>query len=101
MGKNRALISGIDKGPDAIATQRAFRSLERAINGFGAEVKTSQVTADQVALAAGPTWTSGVGTPEGTVVAPIGSLYTRLDGGTGTTLYIKESGTGNTGWVAK
>jgi hypothetical protein len=44
---------------------------------------------------------SGSGTPEGAVTAPVGSLYTRTDGGAGTTLYVKESGTGNTGWVAK
>lgn len=48
-----------------------------------------------------PIWTSGSGTPEGAVTAPIGSLYTRTDGGAGTTLYVKESGAGNTGWVAK
>lgn len=46
-------------------------------------------------------WSSGAGTPEGAVTAPVGSLYTRTDGGAGTTLYVKESGTGNTGWVAK
>jgi len=28
-------------------------------------------------------------------------MYTRTDGGAGTTLYVKESGTANTGWVAK
>ena len=44
---------------------------------------------------------SGTGTPEGSVTAPIGSIYMRVDGSTGTTLYVKESGTGNTGWVAK
>jgi len=44
---------------------------------------------------------SGAGTPESAVVAPVGTLYTRTDGGAGTTLYVKESGTGNTGWVAK
>lgn len=46
-------------------------------------------------------WTSGANTPEGAVTAPVGSLYTRTNGGAGTTLYVKESGTGNTGWVAK
>ena len=51
--------------------------------------------------AGNPIWTSGTGTPEGTVTAPIGSLFTRTDGGAVTTLYIKESGSGNTGWVAK
>lgn len=47
------------------------------------------------------TWTSGAGTPEAVVTAVVGSLFTRTNGGAGTTLYIKESGTGNTGWVAK
>jgi hypothetical protein len=43
----------------------------------------------------------GNGTPEGVVTAPVGAVFTRSDGGAGTTLYVKESGTGNTGWVAK
>lgn len=44
---------------------------------------------------------SGAGTPESVVVAPVGSLFLRLDGGAGTTLYVKQSGTSNTGWVGK
>lgn len=44
---------------------------------------------------------SVVGTPEGAVTAPVGSIVTRSDGGANTTLYVKESGSGNTGWVAK
>ena len=43
----------------------------------------------------------GSGTPEAAVTAPIGSTYQRSDGGAGTSFYVKESGTGNTGWVAK
>jgi hypothetical protein len=46
-------------------------------------------------------WLTGLGTPEGAVTAAVGSLYTRVNGGAGSTLYIKETGTGNTGWVAK
>ena len=42
----------------------------------------------------------GTGSPEGVVTASPGAEYRRTDGGVGTTLYIKESGTGNTGWVA-
>lgn len=42
----------------------------------------------------------GTNTPEGAVAAPVGSLFLRTNGGAGTTLYIKESGTGNTGWLA-
>lgn len=41
------------------------------------------------------------GSPEGAITAPVGAMYLRADGGAGTTLYIKESGTGNTGWIAK
>ena len=44
---------------------------------------------------------SGAGSPEGVQTANVGSLYLRNNGGAGTCLYIKESGTGNTGWVAK
>lgn len=44
---------------------------------------------------------SGTGSPEGVKTAPVGSLYTATDGGPGTTLWVKESGTGNTGWAAK
>lgn len=44
---------------------------------------------------------SGVGTPESNVSAGVGALYLRIDGGASTTLYVKESGTGDTGWVAK
>lgn len=49
----------------------------------------------------GPLWTSGSGSPEGVLAAAVGSMYTRTDGGVGTTLYVKQSGTGNTGWAAK
>ena len=46
-------------------------------------------------------WSSGAGTPEGSITAPVGSMFSRTDGGSGTSLYVKESGAGNTGWVAK
>lgn len=51
--------------------------------------------------ASGPTWTSGSGSPEGVVTCPVGCLYTNTSGSTSTTLYVKTSGTGNTGWTAK
>lgn len=49
----------------------------------------------------GPKIISGSGAPESSVTAPVGSLYLRTGGGASTTLYVKESGTGNTGWIAK
>jgi len=44
---------------------------------------------------------SGTNTPEGAVTATVGSLFLRTNGGAGSTLYVKESGSGNTGWVGK
>lgn len=49
----------------------------------------------------GVLWRTGTGSPEGVVTASVGSMYTNVAGGAGTTLYVKESGVGNTGWVAK
>ena len=43
----------------------------------------------------------GSGSPEGVLTASVGAMYLRSDGGASTTLCIKESGTGNTGWVGK
>jgi hypothetical protein len=43
----------------------------------------------------------GTSTPEGVVTANVGSLFLRTDGGASTTLYVKTSGTSNTGWTAK
>jgi len=47
------------------------------------------------------TISTGTGSPEGVVSANVGSQFMRTDGGANTTLYVKESGTGNTGWIAK
>jgi hypothetical protein len=44
---------------------------------------------------------SGTNSPEGVVTAAAGSLYCRTGGGTGTSFYVKETSSGNTGWVAK
>jgi hypothetical protein len=43
----------------------------------------------------------GSGNPNNNVTAPVGSLYLNQSGGSGTTLYVKESGSGNTGWIGK
>ena len=45
---------------------------------------------------------TGTGSPNGAVTGSPGDLYLNKSGGAGTTLYVKESGTGtNTGWVGK
>lgn len=52
-------------------------------------------------LASGKILQFGTGTPEAVVTAPIGALYINRSGGAATTLYVKTSGVGNTGWTAK
>jgi len=47
-----------------------------------------------------PSLRSGSGTPEGSIAAPVGSVYLRTDGASTTSIYFKEAGTGNTGWVS-
>ena len=43
---------------------------------------------------------TGAGSPEGQVAAPPSSVYHNTSGGPSTSLYVKESGTGTSGWVA-
>jgi hypothetical protein len=59
-----------------------------------------QVTQSQVANTTTAVYI-GSGTPEGSQSANVGSLYLRLDGAAGTTAYFKETGSGDTGWIAR
>ncbi len=42
----------------------------------------------------------GYDAPEGVITATVGSTFRRRDGAAGTVYYVKETGTGNTGWIA-
>jgi len=42
----------------------------------------------------------GRGTPEGVITAPPGSDYRNLDGGVGTTLWVKNVGDDSNGWIS-
>lgn len=43
---------------------------------------------------------SGEGSPEGVVTASPPALYQQTDGAPGSQIWVKQTGTGNTGWVA-
>lgn len=64
-------------------------------------LKISGSTTKRLHLGAAVTISRGAGSPEGVVTANPGSMYSNENGGAGTTLYVKESGSGNTGWVGK
>lgn len=96
--------------PGQVYNQRTFSELVRVIQLYFTQLDSktanyaSSYLADKFYLNSmdnGPFWSGGAGSPEGAVTAPIGSIYSRTDGGASTTMYVKESGTGNTGWVAK
>lgn len=70
--------------------------LEMVDYGPGSQVTLGLATAVKAVLPL-----SGVGSPEGVVTASPGTLYLNASGGVSTTLYVKTSGTGNTGWTAK
>ncbi len=43
---------------------------------------------------------AGTGEPDAAIAAPVGSLFLRTDGVKGATLYVKEAGDDDMGWVA-
>jgi len=87
-------------------TTASFPALGRSGNSLDCLLADSSgycnMRADRFVIAAGTVQLiSGTNTPEGAIAANVGSLFLRTNGGASTTLYVKESGTGNTGWVAK
>ena len=64
-------------------------------------VQSPNIISSTFSQTAGPIWIADATSPEGVYAAPIGSIFSRTNGGAGTSFYVKESGTGNTGWVAK
>lgn len=91
-----------------MTTYSLFSDAKRdtALTAVGGEMMGTQDTEllKQIFVAAGsatPAVIVGSGSPEGVVTATVGKIYARTDGGAGSTLYVKESGSGNTGWIAK
>jgi hypothetical protein len=96
--------------PEVATTKPTFR-IFRATNttadkdmtihkGDGTSTITFQVRNGAIVVLneANVTIAAGSGSPEGVVTAPIGSIYLRTDGVSGTAIYTKDSGIGNTGW---
>lgn len=77
-----------------------FEAYQRSVEAWAREVEQAVRTLESYLRTLGVNL-QGYGSPEGVVTAPVGTGYLRLNGGTSTTLYVKESGVGNIGWVAK
>jgi len=64
--------------------------------GFFKGTKAKLLPSTGIEFSDGRFYTYGAGSPEGVVTATVGSFYSDTTGGS---LYTKNSGTGNTGWV--
>lgn len=92
----RAVQQLASQSTSAYAYHVAFYNPNSLVGGIQTNGSSTVFRFTQAAWISG-----GTGSPAGVVSAPVGSIWLRTDGGAGTTLYVKESGTGNTGWVAK
>ncbi len=102
----RGRISGTTVMLFSTTESTMYNTLRPNVNGnaFGTvSARWGVMHADswQMNGSSGPSYGFCTGTPEGAVTARIGSTRSRTDGGAVTSFYVKESGTGNTGWVAK
>jgi hypothetical protein len=100
-------------GVNACGYKGAFSSSKTGQTSAGVQIKHLYASAPfqntgavydytpDVELSGGPAILTGLGSPQGNVAARVGALYLRIDGGASSTLYVKESGIGTTGWVAK
>jgi hypothetical protein len=74
------------------------------LNGAEIDVDsgTSSITLADVTRWRGIVFLNGI-SPEGLIPAPVGTMFVNGSGGTGTTFYVKESGssTSPNGWAAK
>lgn len=96
-------ILGVSIGGNGIAYFGGFASSGFALDIIGTVGITGDLYVPRIFF--GPvnlqTISAGAVTPEGSVTARVGSLYVNGTGGATTTLYVKTTGTGNTGWTAK
>lgn len=107
LGPVTATTAAQPAGSVIIGKGKSLRGENNATNGYFPLIAPN--TADEVEIGdathpfkfhGGPVMRAGTGSPEGAVTGNIGDVFHRTDGGAGTTLYVKESGTGNTGWAA-
>ena len=90
---------------DSATSDPRWQSLSSEIEVLLSKVKQGQDLTPHLSLmphtrgftpAASAGRLSGTGSPEGTVTAPVGWIYQRLDGSGN--IYTKTNGTGTTGW---
>jgi hypothetical protein len=79
----------------------AYRNDNQSFPWYQSRAFQKDVLIGTGAVAASSGISAGSGSPEGSKTASPGSIYMNASGGAGTSFYVKQSGTGNTGWVGK
>ncbi|MDB6116828.1 MAG: hypothetical protein JWO08_609 [Verrucomicrobiaceae bacterium] len=101
--QSNILVPVASGGTGVTTAEEALASLLPAQAGQeGKVLGTDGTAAAWVALPEAPPMAllTGTGLPEGVVTSPVGSLYVDTTG-VGAVLWVKESGTGSTGWANK
>jgi hypothetical protein len=96
-------------GVSSVNYPKAFRSDKTGQVSAGSSIRNLSASdtslaysyAPEMEFSGGAGVLVGNGSPQGTVPGNVGTLYLRLDGSPGATLYVKESGTSTSGWAAK
>jgi Spherulation-specific family 4 len=81
-------IVGLSNGVNIQGTSTIDNATIGGISPAPGSFTTLTATDIAIGSGSGPRWTSGTGAPGGT--EPLGSLYSRTDGGVGTTLYVSR-----------
>lgn len=97
MDKTQQEIQDLKKRIDTLE-RRLSTHRHTAVDGTAALSKGIKIDLEQKIWFGKIFISAGSGTPESRIAANIGSMYLCTNGGAGTVLYIKESGTGTTGW---
>ncbi len=84
-------FSKMSSGEYVFSTGTFTREFKVFHNIYGVGKRTAKTEEECIIV-------SGAGSPEGVITAAPGSLYLNINGGTGVTMYVKKTGTGNTGW---
>ncbi len=88
---------------DWYTTDQLGGALVRSVRNSDIVLRPSGTGSVRISSDAEPTGVQslvGRGTPQGVRAAPPGSDYRNLNGGVGATFWLKQSGLGNSGWVA-
>ena len=83
------------------ASNQAINAASTATEAASTATEATTVAQNAAATAAIAGILSGTGSPQGVVAAPVGSQYRDTAATNGAVIWVKASGTGNTGWVVQ